>query len=149
MKYLFTGNRIETLNEMVRLGLKITILPPQLTRQKYIEEIKKRDFNIFVSNGCPYILPISKIKKPHQLFINLHPSLLPDLKGPSPILEAIKQNKPMGATCHIMIDEVDSGPILSQVKINPNRKDLNECYRESFRAEAKAFKIAHKNNFRP
>jgi methionyl-tRNA formyltransferase len=139
MKYLFVGNRINVLHEMIKLGLDVEIVPLPQTKKDLIGDIDRRTFDVLVSNGCPYILPI----KPNKKYINVHPSLLPDLKGKSPILEAIKQGKPMGATCHLMVKKVDDGEILSQVKINPNRGDLNECYRESFRAEAVAFKTAY------
>jgi methionyl-tRNA formyltransferase len=85
----------------------------------------------------------------NHIFVNIHPSLLPDLKGKSPILEALKQNKPMGVTCHVMIDEVDSGDIISQVKVFPDRSDLNDCYKKMFKAEARAFKLALDRNFKP
>lgn len=137
------------LTEMLLSGLDVTIIPVSNNKIKLFEDIVNADFDRLISNGCKYILPVSQIKRPHQLFINVHPSLLPDLKGKSPILDAIKQNKPMGATCHHMADEVDSGPIISQVECNPNRKDLNDCYKKCFEAEVRAFQKALKRDFQP
>ena len=136
-KYLFVGNRINVLHEMIRLGLKVEIVPLPQSKGDLIKDIESRKFDVLVSNGCPYIIPIKD-----KVYINVHPSLLPDLKGKSPILEAIKLNKPMGVTCHKMINEVDSGEILAQFEVNPNRDDLNECYREMFKAEAEVFRMA-------
>lgn len=134
---------------MVRMGLNVEVFPPTKTRAEMVSRLEEKEFDVFVSCGCPWILPISKIKKENQIFINIHPSLLPDLKGKSPILEAIEQNKPMGATIHHMVDEVDSGPIIAQIPINPDRNNLNECYRSVFVAEVKVFKMAHERNFEP
>ena len=131
---------------MLRMGLDVDILPLPISRERLIRELTLRDFDVLVSNGCPYILPISKL--PKKLYINIHPSLLPDLKGKSPILEAISLNKPIGVTCHIMVDEVDSGPIISQIRIEPDRSNLNECYREIFKAEAKVFRQAFNKGFK-
>lgn len=147
MKYLFTGNRINVLNEMVKLKLDVEILPPQKTREDYVKEIVSRRFKVFVSNGCPFILPVSEIKKPNQLFINVHPSLLPAYKGKNPIREAFKDKAQMGATCHHMIDEVDSGEIIAQAYAFPDMNDLNDCYRKCFEAEAKAFWLAYQMKF--
>jgi methionyl-tRNA formyltransferase len=145
MKYLFVGNRMAVLNEMLLMGLDVTVIPIPKQKEKLIQSITKKRYDVLVSNGCPYILPVSKMGK--HLFINIHPSLLPDLKGKSPILDAIKQNKPFGATCHIMVDEVDSGKILSQVRYEADRNDLNDCYRQSYKAEAKAFVLAYRKGF--
>ncbi len=149
MKYVFIGNRMAVLNEMLLMGLDVQILPIPKSKIELFRNIYLADFDILVSNGCPYILPVSKIRWPHQLFINIHPSLLPDLKGKSPILEAIKFKRPMGATCHLMEDKVDSGAIISQIKFEPDRKDLNDCYGKAFEAEVEVFKIAFKRSFKP
>ena len=146
MTFAFIGNRMAVLNEMLLMGL-YTIVIPISTRKDTIERIKWTNFDVLVSNGCPYILPISEIRRDGQIFVNIHPSLLPDLKGKSPILEAIKQHTPFGATCHLMVDEVDSGKILSQVRYEADRDDLNDCYRKSYLAEAKAFLLAYKGGF--
>jgi len=115
-----------------------------------IDKINRADFDILVSNGCPYILPISQLKKNGQLFINIHPSLLPDLRGGSPVNGAILYNKPAGATCHIMDDNVDTGPIISRVNVKRTENiDLGLLYQLCFLAEADAFTIAYKRGFKP
>ena len=134
------------LNEMLLMGLDVTVIPIK-SKTDLIKRIKKENFNVLVSNGCPFVLPVSKLKERRHIFVNIHPSLLPDLKGKSPILEAIMQHKPFGATCHHMVDEVDSGKIISQVKYEADRTNLNDCYRKSYEAEVKVFKLAYKRRF--
>ena len=99
-----------------------------------------------MSNGCPFILPISKLKK--KIFSNIHPSHLPDLKGIDPCLGSILFSRDGGATCHIMDDTIDGGPIISRVRI-PFSEDLDVSlmYQLSFIAEKKAFHEALKVNF--
>ena len=49
------------------------------------------DYDILVSNGCPYILPLNELKK--AKYVNVHPSLLPNLKGIDPVI-ALTQCSP-------------------------------------------------------
>ena len=102
-----------------------------------------------VSNGCPYILPISQIKKENQKFINIHPSLLPDLKGKHPINGALLFNRKHGVTCHFMDDGIDTGNIIEQIEI-PITDDINLdlLYQISFRMEGEVFEKVLKNNFK-
>ncbi len=46
--------------------------------------------------------------------VNLHPSLLPWGRGAHPATWAIWEESPFGATAHLMIETIDSGPILAQ-----------------------------------
>ena len=113
-----------------------------------LDFIKRTDFDIFISNGCPYILPIKDL--PHKKYINIHPSLLPDLKGYDPVIGAILFGRNSGATCHIMDEGIDTGDIIAQICI-PNTEDLDvtTLYQLSFRAEADVFLKAYHLNFVP
>lgn len=167
-KYFFVGVRFFVLEKMIELKLNIvniavpknSFLEKVLTEKKIsftsisskkelLDLIDKSDFDVLVSNGCPYILPISKIQKNNELFVNIHPSLLPDLKGFSPVNGAILFNRPQGATCHLMNDGIDTGDIISQVEVTkkPRTIPLDVLYQLSFMAEAKAFEKAYKNDF--
>ena len=55
-------------------------------------------------------------------FINLHPSLLPKLRGPSPIRSSLllNQKEAVGITYIKMDDKMDHGPILLQEKYEPS-----------------------------
>lgn len=137
------------LNEMLLMGLDVTVIPIPKTKRELLKIISYTNYDVLISNGCPYILPISEMRFANQTYVNIHPSLLPDLKGMSPIKDAIKQRKPFGATCHLMDDGMDSGPIISQVRFTANRNDLGDCYKQSYKAEAKVFQMAYKRNFIP
>lgn len=168
MKYIFIGNRKFVLDKMEKLNCEITkifavkdsYLEKYLienkreyeiitSKKELIEKIKKLDFDCLVSNGCPYILPISQIKKENQKFINIHPSLLPDLKGKHPINGALLFNRKHGVTCHFMDDGIDTGNIIEQIEI-PITDDINLdlLYQISFRMEGEVFEKALKNNFK-
>lgn len=166
--FLFVGARLPVLHALQKLTSNLTILlvsqsfaARQMqaqsqkihefrTKAELLELIESIPFDVLVSNGCPYILPISEIRKPHQIFVNCHPSLLPNLKGAHPINGAILYKLPSGATCHLMTDEVDSGAIISQVSVeNDAEISLPLLYQMCFLAEKQAFLQAFKRNFDP
>jgi methionyl-tRNA formyltransferase len=166
MKYVFVGNRRFVLDEMLRLRLNIveifvvsgTHLENDIKNMKckytlifskteLIEKLESVNYDILVSNGCPYILPISKMQQ--KTYINIHPSLLPDLKGVDPVIGSILFNRDAGATCHIMNDNIDGGDIVSQVKIPySNDLDVSLLYQLSFIAEKESFTKALNLNFK-
>jgi methionyl-tRNA formyltransferase len=107
----------------------------------FFRALSELDFDIFISNGCPFILPVSKIQKPHQLFLNVHPSLLPEFRGYHPANGALLHDaSEAGATLHTMVDQVDRGTILAQDRfpITPDL-DLDLLYHLLFDAETRAF----------
>lgn len=54
---------------------------------------------------------------PHGV-LNIHPSLLPNLRGPEPVFHAYRLGvEETGVTIHVMDDGWDSGPVLAQRKI--------------------------------
>ena len=113
-------------------------------KENVLRQLEVSEFDILVSNGCPFILPISRLRRESRLFINTHPSLLPDLKGPHPVNALFLQgHREFGATTHYMAEEVDAGEILAQQRV-PLTPDLDAglVYRLSFQLEAEAFRQA-------
>ena len=164
-QFLFVGSRLEVLKIMIRLGLNTTALiyhntfaarmmKEQCTifqsKKELLNLIKNSHFDILVSNGCPYILPVKELKKEGQIFVNVHPSLLPKLRGLNSVNGSILFDEPAGATCHIMDDEIDNGDIIAWQEIhNDTNIKLSLLYQLSFLAETKAFEKALQRNFVP
>jgi methionyl-tRNA formyltransferase len=168
LKFIFAGNRSFVLEELLSRNLnviKIYVVPNSYL-QKYceskkiafeiiqnkkhlVEDLGSIDFDVLVSNGLPVILPISKIRgASSKKFINVHPSFLPDLRGADPIPAAILFQKNSGATCHFMDETIDTGPIISQIRISMNDKlDANLLYNISFIVEREVFAQALDSNF--
>ena len=165
LKYVFVGNRRFVLEEMLSKDLKISaILVAKGThlendvrkmdlkynlfdsKSDLLNALKNLEYDVLVSNGCPYILPISELKS--AKYINVHPSFLPDLKGVDPIIGSVLKGRDAGATCHVMDDTVDGGDIIAQIKI-PYTDDLDVslAYQLGFKAEKQAFNNALGLNF--
>lgn len=132
--------------ELENKGIEFTLIE---AKHQLIDEIKNCDFDIFLSNGCPFILPIGELKVKNKQFVNIHPSFLPDLRGADPQPGALLFGRDSGATCHVMDDGIDTGGIIAQVKI-PYSKDLDAAllYQLSFMAEVEVFHMAYENNFK-
>jgi methionyl-tRNA formyltransferase len=108
--------------------------------------IESSNYDILVSNGCPFILPIHRLKTGSQLFLNTHPSLLPELKGPHPVNGAVlRRHKKFGATTHYMTEKVDAGNIILQKseELTPDLR-IEDIYRRSFELEREVFRNAVK-----
>ncbi len=80
------------------------------------------EFLIAVSYG--QILSEAVLQWPSQAAINVHASLLPELRGASPIQHAILEGKrETGVTVQQMVKELDAGPILSRRTVSIDSRE--------------------------
>lgn len=110
-------------------------------KRAVVDEIVSLDFDILISNGCPFILPAREMSKDSQLLINIHPTLLPELKGKTPLNGVfMTHQKAIGATMHFMDDGIDTGATIAQKKVKVTR-DLDQglVYKISFDMEGAVF----------
>ena len=85
----------------------------------------KPDMIVVASFGI--ILPQSVLDIPPYCCLNLHPSLLPLYRGPTPIPAAILAGDDVTGTSIMLIDKnIDSGPILAQRKVPIEPSDTTE-----------------------
>ncbi len=92
---------------------------------KFVQS-QKPDLIILVAYGS--LLPKKLLEIPVLGSVNVHPSLLPKLRGPSPIHAAlISGQKTSGVSIMLMDEKMDSGAILSQKQI---KIDQNDTYQE-------------------
>lgn len=87
-----------------------------------IEEIKKLDFDVFVTASFGQILSREFLEIKEGL--NVHPSMLPKYRGATPIQTALLHNdKETGITIQKMRYEVDSGEIYAQEQFKIEEDD--------------------------
>ncbi len=79
-------------------------------------QLESQPWDLFVVVAYNFILPDWLLTLPKYGVLNVHPSLLPKLRGASPIRTAILENNPedVGVTIMLMDKEMDHGPILEQ-----------------------------------
>lgn len=169
MRVLFVGSRCPVFDAAMELGMGVeTVLAvrgsmlhrhaaeagircvPFEDKKHLLAEISDRGFDLLVSNGCPYVLPVSALRTAGQQFVNVHPSLLPNLRGRHPVNGAVLFDQPLGASCHVMDDSIDTGPLIARVHVHAEEgADLGLLYRLAFMAEADAFRKAYARGFAP
>lgn len=95
--------------------------------QKLIDKLKKLNPHLFVVAAYGKIIPKSILDIPKYGSLNIHPSILPKYRGPSPIQAAILNgDKTTGATIMVVDEKMDHGPIVSTKKIRLSSKDDNQ-----------------------
>jgi methionyl-tRNA formyltransferase len=109
----------------------IRTLQPERIDQDFLNELKNDEWDAFVVASYGKILPKALLDIPKKGTINLHPSLLPKLRGPSPIRSAILEDaKVVGVSIMILDDKMDHGPLIGQKNVAvpdwpPKGRDLD------------------------
>lgn len=87
----------------------------------------QRDIELVALAGFMRVLTPFFVRNWQRRLVNIHPSLLPKYPGTNTharVLEA--GDKEHGCTVHLVVDEVDSGPILGQAKLDIQAADTPE-----------------------
>lgn len=94
----------------------ISVLQPTaLKNDSIIDAIAALRPDFFIVAAYGKIIPKGILDIPKKGGINIHPSLLPKYRGPSPIQAAILNgDETTGVTIMLMDEEMDHGPILAQ-----------------------------------
>ena len=99
----------------VALKNDIRVFQPEHIKTEY-EELLKLDVDMIVTCAYGQIIPKELLDFPKYGCINVHASLLPKLRGGSPIHTAIINNYPRtGVTIMYMVEKMDAGDIISQI----------------------------------
>ena len=104
---------------------KIPLFSPDSLDKKTFTELNKQKPDLLIVSAYGKILPKNFLEISGFGTINIHPSLLPELRGPSPIQNALLQGKTKtGTTIIFMNEKVDSGEILAQKKISIGKDEI-------------------------
>ncbi len=89
--------------------------PPSLRPPEVAEQLSALDAGVMVVASYGRILPPPLLSLTPHGCLNIHPSLLPRHRGPSPIAEAILQAEAVTGVTIMLLDEgMDTGPVLAQ-----------------------------------
>ncbi|MCM8775720.1 MAG: methionyl-tRNA formyltransferase, partial [Candidatus Omnitrophica bacterium] len=98
-------------------GLRVES-PDTLNSPAFQEEVVRLKPDLFVVSSYGKIIPVSWLKIPAFLALNIHPSLLPRHRGASPMQWAILNgDSETGLTIFEVTDKLDSGDIFFQSRI--------------------------------
>ncbi len=98
---------------------EVETLQPQKLDNNFINELANTEWDAFVVFAYGKILPQSLLDVPRKGSLNIHPSMLPLLRGPSPVRTAILKDErsSIGVSIIELDDKMDHGPIVAQASI--------------------------------
>jgi len=112
---------IPTCVKKVALEYNIPVYQPQKIEKDFVNILKKHGVNLIVTVAFGRILPSEIIHYPELGSLNLHASLLPRYRGPSPIQAAIMNgDSQSGITVQLMNTRMDAGDIINRLPIPLN-----------------------------
>ena len=117
-----------------------SVLTPEKLDSDFLTSLsraKSRD-DLFVVASYGKIIPKSILEIPKYGALNVHPSLLPKYRGPSPVPATILNgDKETGVTIMKMDEKMDHGPIVftKEIKLS-GREDLQELINKLFQLGA-------------
>ena len=80
-----------------------------------VRQIKKLKPDLIVIAAYGQILPKEILDVPRRGCLNIHPSLLPKHRGPSPVIKTLLEgDKETGVSIMLLDEGMDTGPILAQ-----------------------------------
>ena len=89
--------------------------PVSLRQERTIETLASLEPLAMVVAAYGRILPSEMLRVPPLGVLNVHPSLLPRYRGPSPVTEAILDGESkVGVTVMLLDEGMDTGPVLAQ-----------------------------------
>lgn len=93
------------------------VLQPSKLDRELAGKLKIENCKLFIVASYGKIIPKAILDIPEHGTLNVHPSLLPKLRGPSPIESAILNEDETGVSIMLVDEEMDHGPILVSKKI--------------------------------
>jgi methionyl-tRNA formyltransferase len=127
------------------ISKNIPVYDPAKLDQNFTKQIKdlseKAGIQVFLVASYGKIMPTEIIDIPKNKTLNIHPSLLPQYRGPSPLPTAILEDtKKTGVSIMVLDKEMDHGPIIAQKEITIDEWPTYEVFEENIAKEgAKLF----------
>lgn len=99
----------------------IPALKPEKIDEDFMDSLQGQapegGWSLFIVFAYGHILPKELIYLPKHNTLNLHPSLLPRLRGPAPIRSAILEADETGVSIIEIDEQMDHGPIVAQESV--------------------------------
>lgn len=104
--------------------------------QKIVEVFQNYEVDLVVMAGWMRVVtPVLINAYPNKL-INIHPSLLPSFRGIRAIAQALEAGvKITGCTVHLVVPEVDAGPVLIQAAVAILATDTEETLHQRIQVQ--------------
>ena len=112
-----------------------------------VDELKKREVDVVCLAGFMRLLSSFFVRAFPGRILNIHPSLLPSFPGLNAQRQALEHGvKVSGCTVHIVVEELDHGPIVLQTAVPVKDDDTEETLsarilKEEHRAYPEAIRL--------
>ena len=109
--------------EAERLGIPV-LQPEKIRNREDLDKVLALKPDLVITAAFGQILPNELLEAPKYGCINVHASLLPELRGGAPIHYALMQGKEKtGITIMYMAEKLDAGDILTQAELRIEETD--------------------------
>lgn len=117
---------VKTETKKVAEKYGIEVFQPVSIRKDY-QFIKDKNPDLIITCAYGQIVPRGVLEIPKHKCINVHGSLLPKLRGASPIQQAIMDDeKETGITIMEMVEKMDAGDMISSAKLKIDNEDTSK-----------------------
>ena len=100
------------------------VTPATLKDEAFVAELANTEWDVFVVAAYGKLIPNSILYIPRKGSLNVHPSLLPKFRGPSPVLSAIlADERTTGVTIMQVAEQMDAGPVVAQARVEIAEED--------------------------
>lgn len=111
----------------LKINPHIPILQPEKLDENFLIKLRETNADFFLIAAYGKIFPKKLLEIPHLGTIGVHPSLLPCLRGATPIQSAILSGLSKTGISLFLVDEkMDHGPIISQEELDIHSHDNAE-----------------------
>jgi len=107
------------------------VFPP--TRRALTQLLRPFEPDLVLCTGFPWRIPAAALAVPTLGWVNGHPSLLPEYRGPTPMAWAVRNGETeIGLTYHRMDEDFDTGAILAQGSVPLGDEDTLSSLNDKF-----------------
>ncbi len=122
--FAFLGTSIDSkyaLEALAKHGLEPAVV---IDTKDLPDELYNTEWDFILVCSYGKILPKKLLDLPRKGVINIHPSLLPKYRGPSPYVSNIlADERTVGVSVMLLEEKMDTGPILAQARIEIEEAD--------------------------
>lgn len=110
----------------------IDVLTPEKLKndpsaERLVAELQNTEWDVFVVAAYAKLIPKNILDMPRRACLNVHPSLLPKFRGPSPAVSAIlADERATGVTIMQLAEKMDAGPIVAQARIELEKESPDD-----------------------
>jgi methionyl-tRNA formyltransferase len=105
-------------------GVPLFFLDKKNYEEQLTEIIMQHQVNAVLLMTFPFLIRKKMLQIPAKGFINFHYGLLPQCRGPHPIIwHLLNNDKESGVTVHQVDEGIDTGPIIIQEKVQITEND--------------------------